>query len=485
MTSHSSHFARVTPIVGHHLRQMRVAVAGLPQADPLVHALAACGVRRWRWATFRRTGSQPAIEAQLLARHGTALGLDTATFAWRRRLAALRADPPDLLLAVGNHEILSAAEKLAHAVHTTALLIWPPTSGATLARLVLPGDPLASDPWPIDDGAAIDTWEWATSALLLAGVARALLLRATPYARSDIARLLHRGIRRIELGGAHPLDCHWHTAAEPLPQPDILFHTPPVRRGRLLIAGLGSLGSEAAALLAPACSHLLLIDPDTVDAANPVRQHYPVAAIGRPKAAALAAQLRHSGAIIHAHASSLHTEAQVATLLADEPIDAALVVTGTAADFAIARALRDHGVPHVVGRCYPRARYWEAIVVDGKKGPAYGDIRGYIQTGPLPQPTAEQLAAYSAAGALESEPATLVESGWAAAWLARLVAQLRVPTGLRERWLLELLAAGQTCLIGGTVVEPTTTGPAYAIAHPGAIHAWGMASLSAERSTIG
>jgi hypothetical protein len=168
----------------------------------------------------------------------------------------------------------------------------------------------------------------------------------------------------------------------------------------------------------------------------------------------------------------------VAALVERYAITAALVSTGTSADFAITRVLRALDVPHVVGRCYPRARYWEAIVVDGRRGPALEDIRGHLRAGPAPAPTPEQIAAYSDVGALEAEPATLVESGWAAAWMGRLAAQMLAPAGLRERWLLELLATGQTCLIGGVDVEHTPDGPAYAIAQPGEIHAWTRDSIA-------
>ncbi|HEY1014228.1 MAG TPA: hypothetical protein VGE07_16060, partial [Herpetosiphonaceae bacterium] len=95
-----------------------------------------------------------------------------------------------------------------------------------------------------------------------------------------------------------------------------------------------------------------------------------------------------------------------------------------------------------------------------------------LVAGPAAPPTPEQRAAYSAAGALEAEPATLIESGWAAAWLARLTRQLLAPPALRERWLLDLLAAEAVCLIGGVGCEPTPVGPAYRVALPGQIHAW-------------
>jgi hypothetical protein len=223
---------------------------------------------------------------------------------------------------------------------------------------------------------------------------------------------------------------------------------------------------------------MVIADPERVDAYNPVRQAYPLAALGRPKAQALRAGLLAAGAEdVTALDEALVDERQVAALIARHGITAALVVTGTDADFAIARALRAAGVPHVVGRCYPRARYWEAILVDGLRGPALHDVRGHLRLGPAPPPTPEQIAAYSDDGALEAEPATLVESGWAAAWMARLTAQLLAPPGLRERWLLELLASEQTCLVGGVGIERAENGPAYGITLPGMIRAWGVAEI--------
>jgi hypothetical protein len=232
-------------------------------------------------------------------------------------------------------------------------------------------------------------------------------------------------------------------------------------------------------LLAPHAGRLVLADPDLVEVYNPARQTYRLGDIGRPKALALRDQLERAGAQeLVALPERLDDECAVEELIERHGVTAGLVATGTAADFAIARGLRARGVPHVVGRCYPRARHWEAIVVDGPRGPALNDMRGHLQLGPAPTPTPEQIAAYSDAGALEAEPATLVESGWAAAWLARLAAQLLAPPGLRERWLLDLLASEQTCLIGGVGVEPTEDGPAYGIAAPGQVVAYGRASIN-------
>jgi hypothetical protein len=174
---------------------------------------------------------------------------------------------------------------------------------------------------------------------------------------------------------------------------------------------------------------------------------------------------------------ALTDEGAVAQLLRRNGVTAALVTTGTEADFALARALRSHALPHVVGRCYARARYWEAIVVDGSQGPSYAEVRRRVMAGPSPLPTPEQRAAYGAVDELIAEPATAMETGWAAAWLARLMAQMVVSPVLREGWCLVRLAAGATCWIGGLVVERETetgrdAGAAYGVDVPGIIHAW-------------
>jgi ThiF family len=508
------HFARVEPIVGASLRRTRVALLGLPIAAPIVAYLAACGVGCWLWATtdhrpLTTDGAsggpsdffdQHALRSYLLAQHGPALSLDTAMLPPAEWAAAIRRDPPDLAIAVGGPAEHALALETAAAARIPALLIVLPSDASSCQAIIFfPDDDIAvvRSYLSIADEvkskiqnlkSKIVAWDWLTCAPLCAGLARAILLRDTPFRRADLANLWASGIRVMTLGGVSPLDVVWslpHQSAilrlrsgQVCNLQSAIFQTPPTRRGALLIAGLGSLGSIAAMHLARCADTLVIADPDHVDAYNPVRQAYSLVAIGRPKAQALRDGLLAAGASeVVALATALIDERSVAALVERHAITAALVATGTNADFAIARALRAGGVPHVVGRCYPRGRYWEAIVVDGQHGPALDDVRGHLRAGPAPTPTPEQIAAYSDAGALEAEPATLVESGWAAAWMARLIAQMLAPAGLRERWLLELLAAGRTCLVGGVGVERTPDGPAYAVTQPAEIHAWGRDSI--------
>ena len=480
------HFARVRPIVGDTLAAASVALVGLPQAAPLVRYLAACGVRRWVWVD-PPDDSSATLQTYLRAQHGEALSLEARACPWSEWVTTARREKPDLLLAVGGRSRLEEALAIARQGQLPALLVaWPTLTQPCQAIASFPGDP------PLELGVLagrslsttpVDEWGWATAAPLCAGLARTILLRHTPYARADLAALWPAGLRVMTLGGpADPLAVAW--SALPLSPPAAfqtaagIFRTPQARRGKLLIAGLGSLGSLAAMHLVDHAAGLILADPDRVDPFNPVRQAYPLAAIGRPKAQALAGELLAAGRHeIVALTEALVDEAEVEALVNRYGLTAALVVTGTAADFAIARALRRCDVPHLVGRCYPRARYWEAIIVDGRRGPALSDIRGRLPPGPAPPPTPEQIAAYSEAGALEAEPATLIESGWAAVWLARLTAQLLAPPGLRERWFLNLLAAEQTCLVGGVEVESTPRGPAYGVEWPGMIRGWRRANI--------
>lgn len=502
-SSGSTHFARVRPVVGDSLGKARIALFGLPQAAPLVTYLAASGVGRWLWAK-PRDGSEARLRADLRAQHGTALPLDVVSVPPGEWGAALRAYRPDLLLAVGGpaddrHRHRRAAPghagseskiifEAAMGLEVPVLLITPPTASRPCQATVvfpgdaLPGEEIGRDPTP----GPPDPWGWASAAPLCAGLARAILLRETPCRRTDLTDVWNAGVRLFTF--ADPTDPFAVACFRPgqmaagTPSPP-LFRTPERKRGVLLIVGLGSLGSVAAMHLASYVAEVVVVDPDEVSPYNPVRQAYPVATLGQPKAFALRDRLLRAGVgRAVAIPEALRDEGRVAALVGRYEITAALVSTGTDADFPIARALRACDVPHVVGRCYPRARYWEAILVDGRLGPAFEDIRGHLRLGPMPPPTPEQVAAYSDAGALEAEPATLVESGWAAAWLARLTAQMLAPPGLRERWLLELLATERTCLVGGVGVEQTPDGPAYGVALPGAIHAWELAQVRSSFS---
>lgn len=450
--SAGTHFARVEPIVGRSLRAAEIRVRG--RGEPLIHLLAASGVAGWQLdgPPSRRARLREALER----RHGAAL--EPTLRAPDDRTA------PNLELIVGES---AGSGRLPY----PRLAVTPPTAtrGCRVA-IALAGEGLPQ----MDAREPLDPRAWRTAAPLVASLARAILLRGTEHERTDLRRLLHQGARRLVFDAPDDPFAVWiGDGAAAWPAPVVRYTPPALVDPSLLVVGLGSLGSVAALDLSEVAGTMLIADPDTVAPENPVRQAYQIAEIGRSKAQSLARSLADAGVPrVIALPEAITEGAQVAGLVNAYGIDGALVLTGSDADFEIARALRTMGVPHVVGRCYPRARQWEAILVDGPRGAGFGELRGHLRLGPLPPPTPEQRAAYSDEGALEAEPATLVESGWAAAWMARLLEALLQPPGLRPRWLLERLAIGASCLVGGIEVVEGDDGPAYAIERPGQIRAW-------------
>jgi hypothetical protein len=266
-----------------------------------------------------------------------------------------------------------------------------------------------------------------------------------------------------------------------------------------------------------AVGDLALLDGDTVGVANPVRQWFHTDQVGQPKAVALArnlADLRAPGAAWAEAPTEIgpgvvlrHAAGRITALTGHATVDRAgraafrralralrpavvVLATGSQADYALARVLRRLHISHVVGRCYPRARYFEALIVDGRRGPCFGCLRGHLYTGPAPPPTPEEALRYDrppAPGELQAEPATVVESGRAADVLARLAAALAQPRRQRPAWLADLLAREQTCLIGGVTAQPVAgaDGPAwpYGVALPGQVVAFGLAQVLGVGST--
>lgn len=489
-------FARVRPMIGEALEHCTVFVAGAPAAGLLVDYLAACGVRRW--VGLAGEGWLGAQVERVRERFGD--GFDITVKAIQ---SVAKIGGAELALVVDDAEL---AHKLP--ITLVRMAIFTPTDRQPCyVLLALPGERFAlpdlamkkairrqpsSKPgtlWVASRKVSTFTgngWDWQTAAPLVALAARSLLLQGTPFAMATWEDVWARGVRAYCVGGVgDPTGAMWELPGAEAGQAG--YRTPPVRRGTLLIAGLGSLGSVAALALAPWVERLVLVDPDIVETPNLVRQAYLHSQVGAAKASALAEMLQaaHPGLVCEPIVASLSDEMQVEALLRDDGVRAALVTTGTHADFAIARALRAAAIPHVVGRCYGRARFWEGIVVDGEAGPSYEQVRRQVAAGPTPAPTPEEIAAYGAVGELVGEPATAMECGWAAMWLARLTAQMLTPVTLREGWLLARVAAGATCFVGGLVVEQRVymgvmqgeEGAAYGVTVPGEVHAWSAAEI--------
>jgi hypothetical protein len=443
---------RIFPIVGNTLHGKRIAVAGARGAWAL-DLLRSCGARAWR------TG----------------------------------AGVPDALIADAAVVTPGAAARWARGAGRPAVALCWPRNGWAMghAWLCRPGDAPAALPEPGTPRATLDELELGA---LAADLVRAWFTAGTPYAPPGWPARLAAGRTLVSLGAADwPWRVAWDTPADfalrASPSHPFTCSPPhPLTPSPLhpLIFGLGSVGSWTAHALRPYAARFTLVDPDTVAAVNLARQWYHAGQVGQDKPGALAANLALPCACFPA---ALDTAALDALLRASRP-DVAVVATGGDDDFGIARVLRRHGVPHVVGRCYPRARFFEAIVVDGARGvrilsascphprrgpkgaeggPCLGCLRGHLYTGPAPRPTPEELAAYGpVTREAPTQPATRLEVGRLALVLARLALALGAP--VRPPWLESLVASGQTCLLGANVIEDG----AYGLREPLQVAGYGL-----------
>ncbi len=488
-------FARTLPIVGATLPARPVGLVGCAAGAELAALLAASGVLRWALEpaapasaasplarhfgpTYTQQAADTALAAALRAHHGEALP-------WA--FTPLAKAACDLLVVAGDPATIAAASVNA-AQRGCPLIALPPEPCLDPATWAV-GFPITRITSPTEAYFTPDPYA-------AAAIARAILLRGTPFARPDLEALLHHAPPYAEQSWQSVADTDHQRRMPEYPSAvsrrssAVTFTTPldapALREQTALIVGLGSLGSLIAFALGRVVRRLVVVDGATVSTANPVRQLYRAAALGHPKATALAAELHaRLGAdapTLVTIAANLHTEAALTDLVAAEGITLAVLTTGTSADFALARGLRAAGVPHLAARCYPRARYWETMLVPDAQAPCLGCLRGHLYTGPTPPPTPEEAARYTAPGDLQGEPATLVESGWAAACMSRLALQLLAPPGLREGWMLDLLANERTCLLGGAYALDEGRGPAYGLTRPGQVRAYGVASIAGAAS---
>lgn len=349
--------------------------------------------------------------------------------------------------------------------------------------------------WPADPFDAADAINRA------AVIARAVLLAGTRHETSESRLLLEPFSRPVILAG-HTRWPWWIRASEGeeaerfvsgLAAPESSDSAGPApsasRSGRVIVIGCGSLGSVAAHRLAPFVEEMVLCDPDVVTIENPVRQAFSIRDLGESKAMALARDLRTLGVRSHGmvRAEADNDAARESFNLLLDRVDPDLVVltTGTGVEYSLAEALRERGIRHVAGRCYARARYFEIIAVDGRKGPCFHCLREQVHTGPAPSLTPEQAARYDPdyrPGELNAEPASILESGRCADVLARVAAGLLQKPDHRPRWLSTTLEQDRTCFLGANHAELDARGHwAYGLDTPGKVATYGIEDIVGVR----
>jgi molybdopterin/thiamine biosynthesis adenylyltransferase len=348
--------------------------------------------------------------------------------------------------------------------------------------------------WPEDPFDVADALNRA------AAIARAVLLAGSRHETSE-GRFFLKPFSRPAILVGHSRWPWWIRAFEgevadqfaaetgPGDSPRARPAAPASRSGRVLVVGCGSLGSVAALRLAPFVKEMVLCDPDSVGIENPIRQAFSVEDLGTSKATALARGLRAQGVrsegVVRAETEDDAGIQSFHRLLDRVDPDLVILTTGTAVEYALAEALRERGTRHVAARCYARARYFEIIAVDGRKGPCFHCLRDQVHTGPAPSLTPEQATRYDPdyrPGELNAEPATMLESGRCADVLARVAAGFLQPPAHRPQWLTTTLVQERTCFLGGNHAECDARGQwAYGLDAPGKVTTYGSEDLLGAR----
>lgn len=337
----------------------------------------------------------------------------------------------------------------------------------------------------------------ARSATLLLPEGDLCVHQELSYTLARDARDALLGRRPFPEGARYLGDARWPFAERSSPP---LATAPAAPQGalagkHLLVAGLGSVGSEVARLLARSGARLTLVDPGRVSIFNPHRQWFGAAEVGELKACALARRLgAHARALPFALEEA--TRPRLEALLDEDRPDLALLATGTAAALLAAATLFRRGIPHLAACAYPRARFFElALVSPAERTPCLACLRGHLERGPeAALPIDDELGRFLyeelAPGERErrwqelvAEPATPIETGRIADLATRCLLELARPGRERAEWFRRLVAEGTSCLLGGNVVERGADGaPSFGILEPGQVVRLGLGDLRAAGS---
>jgi ThiF family len=294
----------------------------------------------------------------------------------------------------------------------------------------------------------------------------------------------------------------WRGTQPPLdpPRARTTRRSPSLADKHVLLIGCGSVGSEAARLLAAAgVTRWTLVDGGEVSVFNPCRQWYGADEIGQPKVAALARRLPGRAEAIPRALGPDDTKA-LERLVEERRPDVTLLCAGTADHDPLARALWRLGLPHVVACAYPQARFFEVDVVLPSPGPSQVStpclhcFRGHLFRGAEPAPPMDdELASFLYQQLdpeerrrlyvdLVAEPATAIETGRVAEITARCAAEVLAPTEARSFWFQRMLAESTTCLLGGNVVEhlgdETSDETSYGLTYPGQVVRLGLGDVA-------
>ncbi|MCS6884128.1 MAG: ThiF family adenylyltransferase [Acidobacteriota bacterium] len=436
-------FARILPIVGNHLFNKNIAILG--DAYLLMDYLCGCGITKYAVTEDNRLAVERAAN-RLSEKLGLRIEISSGNI--------------DFLVAAGRRDVLQTANKFCLTNTCEGLFFSQLENGAGLI-VTLP----TTTADLIVDVNIRGTLLLDNLLTVAAALVKGRLLNSTPLARSDI-NSFYNG-RPLLIG--HP---SWPWAVEEVSSQNLSLvakgqlKSSTLNGKRILIVGLGSLGSIVAEKLATLGADLVLFDGESVDITNPIRQLYSVKQVGKPKVEACAELLGASKCLTFMKNLD---ETNLDELDRLGHLDFAVLSTGTNHDRAVSAQLRSIKVPHLAISCYARARYFEAIIVT-EEGPCFSCIRGHIHRGPTPELTPEQRRMYAAPHELQAEPATIVETARAAIAAALITTSYLNP----EVWLCRIIAEERTLLLGANYAEINADGLyPYGIDKVGAARVYG------------
>ena len=529
MGQRDEYYKRVLPIVGTHLNHMGIQVYDLPFLSKAVELLISCGALQFGFSDL--STPEPDIIHRVWGINQDSPFTDTFVrrmkshneFEDRFQLSSGLLTLPSIVLGGGTLEMCHTAYERGAQTGVPTVCGMLLKGGCSIITVMMPDE---SYPWsnlPLDPEFDIQRsyLDWIDLNNQVAHIAKAVLLIGTSREPEDTTALLKSGKTTVlvnhpswpwvsRYGNLHDGgELAWLTSAiETARGQEIQKYrdAPMLSEKTVMIVGIGSLGSLIAEHFRNLDANIMGIDGKDVSLHNPVRQLYPTSAIGQKKAFALAKLLAEQGGECQIDRQTDHLivskqggqffwgeieeipdsadgRDRFVALLSMLSPDLVVLTTAHPAEFRMADELRKQDIPHVIGRCYPRARWFEATVVDGENGPCFGCLQGHLYTGILPSLTEEELARYEESsgeeeesGMLDAEPATRVDTSHCADAVTRLGLQLLTPSEQRAEWFRRMLREERPCLIGGNHAEyqQEQDGWSFGITTPGTAKLFGV-----------
>ncbi|MDP3710494.1 MAG: ThiF family adenylyltransferase [bacterium] len=516
MNDRDSYYERIKALVGDRLTEKRVEVLGTGFLSKAVELLASCGIVKFNFCASMRTSFGNTAPAAV----GLISYLESHNqFEDRWEFGHLDNGEPDLILGGNGLDHCRLACHKARYKKIPCVLAWRSKSGLTMIMVVSPGEEDFSLGFleKMDDGSKeISYIDLVDLNNQVANVAKAILLKGSQWERKDFNNLFSAGRNLIIVN--HPT---WPWAGKFLNPKDpedikLLEYRSPnfsslkihdLRGRKVMVVGLGSLGSIAADHFRVLGASVIGIDFKEVSLYNPVRQLYSTSCVGLPKSQVLPTTLtlregrfeeilehtdkrliikikdgRRFTGIDEKIEDSREGQKKFEELVDEFKPDLVMLATAHQSEFRMAHVLRERGILHIIARCYRRAKWFEVTAVDGAGGPCFGCLQGHLYTGVAPsiELTEEEQTHYDGTVRLdkmvEAEPATRIDTSRSADAATRLACELLASAEKRSEWFRKMMSEERNCLIGGNTAEfrEKENDWAYGIASPGSATIYGV-----------